>query len=895
MRWLAWLTTGVANTFRRARLEREARDEFAFHLEARTHDFERRGIAPAEARRLARVEFGGVENCLERTREAWGFRVLGELRQDLRHALRMFAASPGFTAIALLSIAMGISANASIFSVADALLFRPLGIRDPDSVVAVGIARQGEAGDTGSVSYPNYRDLRGRVRAFDGLVAYQLATFSFASARDAVPEMRMGMTVSDNFFSALGVPPALGRTFSVDEGKVADRDAVLVLGHDFWQGALGGDPSIVGRDVWVNGLALKVIGVTPERFAGMDQYIRPAFFVPAMLAQRLSRTGENLVEDRTARAFDMRARLKPHVSLAAAQAEAAAVWTGLVAQYPDANRNRAIALRTDLDARIRASPEDAMMMVMLLALVALVLAIACANVANLLLGRARARSREIAIRLALGVSRLRLLRQLLTESVLLAIAGCGLGIGLASLAIRFLLDIQIPTDLPVVIAPQLDRRVLVFSLAAAGVSALLFGLAPAWRSVRTDLVPALKGSERGDTARHRTTGRNVLVVVQVALSMVLLVATGIVLEGFRKSVVMNPGFRTDHLLTMTLDTSLAGNSAAETHAFYRNLIDRVKELPGVVSVAMTGAVPLDPSSEGENVVPEGHQFPAGQESVPVLSATVDEHYFAAVRAQIVRGRAFLAEDRNTARPVVIVNEEFARLYWPAQDPIGKRLRLHTDGSPWMEVVGVAKTGKYVFIGELPRPFVYLPFSQHERSRMSLLVESASADVSALAGPLRGVVRDLDPTQPIYNVRTLSSFYQQRALAVPRRLFQVVATMGVFGLILALIGLYGLVAYSVACRTKEIGIRMAIGAARSDVLKMVMRQGFTLSMTGVAFGVIGSLAAGRLLTAALAGLAEPSQPAYMVVPVLLIGLTMAASYVPARRASLVDPLLAVRHE
>ena len=893
MRWLAWLTTGITNAFRRVRLERDARDEVAFHLERRAHDLERRGIARDEARRLARVEFGGVENYLERTREVWGFRMLGELRQDLRHAVRMFTASPGFTAIALLSIAIGIGANASIFSLADALLFRPLGVRDPDAVVAVEIARPGETAS--QVSYPNYRDLRERARAFDGLVAYQLTTFSFASARDVVPDMRMGMAVSDNFFSVLGIPPALGRTFSPDEGRVADRDAVLVLGHDFWQGALGGDRSIVGRDVWVNGVALKIIGVTPERFTGMDQYIRPAFFVPAMMAHRLSRTGENLVDDRTARAFDMRGRLKPRVSLAGGQTEAAVVWTGLVSQYPGTNRNLAIALRTDFDTRVRQSPEDAMLTVMLLALVALVLAIACANVANLLLGRARARSREMAIRLALGVSRFRLLRQLLTESALLAVAGCGLGIALVYAAIRSLLNIQIPTDLPVVILPQLDRRVVMFSLAAAGISALLFGVAPAWRSLRTDLVPALKGSERGGTARHRTIGRNVLVVVQVALSMVLLVATGIVLQGFRKSVVMNPGFRTDHLLMMTLDTSLAGDTAPQTHAFYRTLVDRVKTLPGIVSVAMTGAVPLDPSGEGETVIPEGYQFPTGQEGAPVMSATVDEQYFATMRAEIVRGRAFRAEDRDTTRPVVIVNEEFAKRYWPGQDPIGRRLRVQNNGAPWMDIVGIAKTGKYLYIGEMPRPFVYLPFSQHERSRMSLIVESASADPSTLVGPLRGVVRDLDSRLPIYNVRTLSTFYQQRALAIPRRLFQTVATLGVFGLILALIGLYGLVAYSVACRTKEIGIRMAIGAARSDVLRMVMRQGFTLSMTGIAFGVVGSVAAGRLLTAALAGLGEPSRPAYFIVPVLLIVLTMAASYVPARRASSIDPLLAVRHE
>ena len=733
------------------------------------------------------------------------------------------------------------------------------------------------------------------MQSFDGVVAYQLTTFSVATSRAVVPDMRMGMAVSDGFFQVLGVPAALGRTFSADEGTVAGRDAVMVLGHDFWQGTLSSDPSIVGRELWVNGIAMKVVGIAPERFAGMDQYIRPAFFVPAMMLTRLSRDTDHGIEDRAARVYDLRARLRPSVSRSRAQAEAASVLGGLVQQYPDANRNLSVTLRTDLEARFRQSPEDAMMMVMLLALVALLLAIACANVANLLLGRARARAREMAIRLALGVSRTRLLRQLLTESTLLAMGGCALGLGLAYAAIHLLLTIQVPTDLPVVIEPQMDRRLLIFSIAASGLSALLFGAAPAWRSLRTDLVPALKGSDGPGTLRHRTVGRNVLVVAQVAISMVLLVATGIVIGGFHKAVTLNPGFRTDHLLMMTIDTSLAGASADETHVFYRTLVDQATALPGVVSVALTGAVPLDPSSDGETIVPEGHQFPPGQESAAVSSATVNAPYFTTMRTEILHGRAFSVEDREGTRPVMIVNEEFAKRYWPGLDPIGRRVRLVRDGSPWMEVVGVARTGKYFYLGELPTPFIYLPFAQHEHSRMSVIVESAGADPAELIAPLRSVVRDLNPNQPMYNVRTLSAFYQQRALAVPRRLAQVVGTMGAVGLILALIALYGLVSYSVACRTREIGIRMAIGAGRSDVLGMVLRQGFVLSMTGIALGACGSIAVGRLLTAGMLGLGEPSRPAYVIVPLLLVALTMVASYVPARRASLVDPLVAVRHE
>jgi predicted permease len=895
MRWLAWLASGIGSMFRRAQIDRDTRAELQFHLDARTRDLERRGLPASTARRIARAELGGVDRCVERTREAWGFRLLSDLRQDIGHALRMFTASPGVTSIAILSVAIGVGANASIFSIADALVFRPLGVRDPNAVVTVGIAPPEEARGTGYASYPNYLDLRAGVRSFDGLVADQLVTFGFTASRGALPDMRMGMAVSDNFFSVLGVTPAIGRAFAAGEGQVADRDPVLVLGHDFWNGALGADRSIVGREVWVNGVAMKVIGVAPERFSGMDQYLRPAFFLPATMLHRLSRGEDRSVSDRKSHDYELHGRLAPGVSIAHAQADVAAAWSGLVLRYPDVNRHRNVMVRTELQTRFRNTPEDAVMMVLLLALVALVLAIACANVANLLLGRARARAKEMAIRLALGVARPRLLRQLMTESALLAVAGCALGIGLAAAGIRFLSDIRIPTDLPVVIEPYLDERVLLFSLGAAAASALLFGLAPAFASLRTDLVTALKGARQGPSARRRTVGRNVLVVIQVAMSMVLLVSSGIILEGFHKTLEMNPGFRTDHLLMMTLDTGLAGDTAEQARTFYRNVIDRAAATPGIVSVAMTGAVPLDPTGEGEYVVPEGFHLRPGQDSIGVGSATVDEHYFETMRTDIVSGRGFAAYDRAGSQPVAIVNAEFVRRFWPGQDPLGKRLQLREGGNPWATVVGLTKTGKYTFLGEAPKPFIYVPFSQHERARMSLIVESSAADAAELFEPLRQIVRDLNPNQPVYNLRTLSAFYEQRALAIPRRLFQVVMTMGLAGLALAIVGLYGLVAYSVACRTREIGIRMAMGAPRSHVLAMVLRQGAVLSTAGIAFGALASVAASRMLIAGMSGLAAPSPTSYVLVPVLLVALTLTASYVPARRASLIDPLMAVRDE
>jgi putative ABC transport system permease protein len=825
--------------------------------------------------------------------------------KEVRQAFRILAKNPGFTAVAALSLALGVGANSALFSFHDALLFRPLPVRDPGSVVAVATTGPEDAAlFSGGLSYANYRDLRERSRSFDGLVAQQLSTFGFAKSRQDVREMRLGVLVSDNFFSILGVEPGLGRTFTQDEAQVPGRGAVVILAYDFWKNTLGEDRSILSRgSVVINGIDFAVIGIAPDTFTGLDVDLRPAFYIPSMMAERVgifsptarAEAGRNPLEDRGAKAFVVKGRLKPGVTQQQAQSELTTIWKSLEQLYPDTNRNQTVGVRTELQERIRRQPPTALIVAMMTVLAGIVLFIACANVANLMLGRARARSREIAIRLALGVSRARLLRQLMTESFLLAFIGGALGVGLAYVGIRFFRSFQIPTDLPVVIATELDARVLLFSLGAAAVSAFLFGIAPARQSLKTDLVSALKSAELGQAARQRTLGRNALVVVQVALSMVLLVATGMLLEGFRSTAALNPGFRTDHLIMMSTDTSLVRYTPAQTHNFYRSLVDRVRALPGVRSVALTSSIPFNPPFSNEAVIPEGYQFPPGQENVSLLTAAVDEHYFDTMKTEVVAGRAFTADDKEGSRLVAIVNQELAKTYWPDQDPVGKRLRLKDARGPLVEVVGVTRTGKYLFIGEPPTPFLYLPFAQHETTRVSVLVESTNLDPAPLAAPLREVVRTLDENQAVFNVRTFANFYEQRAIGPQLLVMQVTAAMGVVGLSLALIGLYALVAYSVARRTREIGIRMAMGARRSDVLKMVLRQGFVLAATGMIVGGLASAAVARLLAAGMAGLGAPNPTVYVVVPVALMLLTLAASYFPARRASRVDPLSALRYD
>jgi macrolide transport system ATP-binding/permease protein len=886
--WIYRLWATLRPSFRH---DRELEQELRLHLELAADDARRR-TGPAAARAAA-IRAGGITQTMDALRDQRSLPLLDDLARDVRHGFRFLRRNPAFAGAAVISLALGIGANSAMFSIVDAELLRPLPVPDPGAVVTVSAAG---AEDRGSgVSYPNYRDLREASGSFDGLIAYQRsALMTFARSSGDVREVRMGMLVSDNFFAALRVGPAIGRLFAADEGRVPGRDPVAVLGYDFWKNVLAGDPSIVNRVVWINGVDFTVIGVVEERFTGMDESI-PSLFVPAMMAGRLG-ARENLLDDRTARSFAIKGRLKSGVSRRKARAELTTLWEHLEKQYPDANQNRTISVRGQLEERIQEEgPATTVALGLMMALVIVVLLIACANVAGLMLGRSRARAHEVAICLALGVSRSRLLRQLLIESLLLALLGCVIGLGLAFGGLKILRVVFAPPDLRIVVTPHLDQRVLIVSILAALASALLSGLPPALQSLKTQLVPALKDTEPGQTSRRRMVSRSGLVVAQIAMSLVLLLVTGGMLDGFRKLQTASPGFRTDHLITMGLDTSIVRYTPSQTRDFFQRLGDRARTLPEVTSVALTSWIPIDRGGNVTAVVPEGYQPAAGHKSVSVFFAVVDDNYFDTMRIELLRGRPFRTDDKDGSRGVAIVNEEFAKTFWPGLNPIGKRLRLNDSNGPWLEVVGVTRTGKYLFVAEPPTRFLYLPFAQHERTAMSLLVETTSADAGQLAAPLRGVVRDLDVNLPVFNVRTFASLYQRRAVEIPKTVLQMIGTTGMIGLTLALVGLYGLVAYSVARRTREIGLRMAMGASRSDIVKMVIGQAFVLSAIGVVLGGLASVAVARMLASSMAGLGRPSTITLVVVPTLLICLTLAGSYLPARRASLVDPLIALRDE
>jgi len=804
----------------------------------------------------------------------------------------MLLKNPGFMAIAALSLALAIGVNSAIFSLADALLLRPLPVLAPSSVLTVSTNTPDNP--FGGVSYPDYRDLQGKSHSFDSMVAYQLLTLSVATSPHSSPQIRSGNIVTDNWFQALGVRPILGRGFLPEEGKVPGRDPVVVISYDFWQNDLAGSASVVGRTIRIKGIEFVIVGVAPKAFSGLNRYFQPSLYVPAMMLPRLVAAPNDPLEDRADRSFTVKARLRSGMSRETAQADLTTVWSGLQQQYPDTDRNRNISVQTELQARVQESPPDAALIALLSGLVGIVLLIACANVANLLLGRGRARTREIALRISLGASRVRLLRQLLTESLLLSLIGGALGLWFAYGGIRFLQTIQIPSDPPIVITPRLDARVLLFSLVAATASALIFGLAPALQSLKMELVPALKASRAGLTVQGRTIGRNALVIGQVALSMLLLIATGMLLDGFHKILVSNPGFSSDHRMLQEFDTSLVRYTPDQTRDFYRHLVDRTRTLPGVRSVTLARSIPFIPDQYMASIVPEGYQLPKGQDTDTLFANIVDEHYFDTMRTEIVRGRAFTADDKDGSRRVAIVNEEFAKTYWPNQEPLGKRFRLNDAKGQWLEVVGVAKTAKYLFVSEPATKFLYLPFTQNQSTVMLMVVET-TGDPSAIAAPIREIAQSIDPNQPVFNVRTLSSFFQQRAVTVPLMITETVGTMGLLGLTLAVIGLYGLVAYSVSRRTQEIGIRMVVGATQVDLLKMILRQGLTLAFLGIAIGGAASFAVTRVFAAGFLGLGTINPMTFILVPVLLVLVTLAACYIPARRASVVDPMVALRDE
>jgi len=814
---------------------------------------------------------------------------------DIRYVLRTLYQNPGFAIVAILSIAIAIGANSTIFSYADGLLMRPLPVPHPSQVVTLRSIPPTVSSlplhGTGEMSWPDIEDFRRNNHSFDGFAAYDEVLVSLSRNATEKSQFVLGYEVNGDFFRTLGIEPQLGRGFRPEEDQVDGRDAVVVLSHDLWKNEFGGRSSLIGERLRLNDTDFTVIGVAPESFTGMDQFLRPGFFVPIAMARKLYPWGGGTRTDRTGRGFNVKGRLKPGVSRGTAAQEASSIAKALEETYPATNKGFGATVSTELEMRLINMPILGALVAALLTLAVIILLIACANVANLMLGRSRARSREIAIRLAIGATRARLIRLLLVESLIVAAAGGVLAMLAAQFTSGMLSTIELPADVPIQLTFQADSRVLGFTVLISIVSALLFGLTPAIQSTRTDLISVIKAGEP-DTTHKRRFARHALVVVQVAGSMFLLVFATHGRYEFNSLLAGNPGFQTDHRITMRFIPAAAGYTEEQTTRFYETMTRRVPEVTGVKSAGLTSGLPMTFDFNTSTVIPEGYDFPPGRESVEIVEYIVDSGYMNTLGPPLVAGRYFTASDRADSPRVAVVNEAFAQEYL-GPNPIGKKVHVGDKNSPTVEVVGVTKTAKAFSLVEPAVQAIYLPLSQNQYSRMTLIAETRG-EPTALAVPLENVIHSIDPNMPIFRVRTMQDLFDRSSVNTIRTVGRVYDATAALGVALSLVGLYALVSYQVTRRTREIGIRMALGAERLQVMNIFLKHAALMSIAGIAVGLTAGGVAHHFGERGLGGTAlHPVLVATVSVTMFLT--TIAASLIPARRAANIDPQQALREQ
>ncbi len=810
------------------------------------------------------------------------------LLQDLRYSSRRLRKSPGFALIAIVSLALGIGANTAIFSLVNTALLRPLpAVERPAELVSVYGTTGNSTGDT-IFSYPNYQATRDRNDALTGLLAYRFVPMSLS--HQGSNERIWSYLVSGNYFEVLGAKAMLGRTFLPEEDKTRKSHPVAVLSFGTWQKRFASDPAIVGKTVLVNGHNFTIVGVMPKAFIGTEVAYAAELFVPFMMAEVIE-PDNSYLDCRDCDNIFVAGRLKPNVSPQQAEASLQSVARQLAQEYPNENEGRGVkVLPVGLFLpSIRAGVSGFSWVLM--AVVGLVLLIACVNLANLLLARATERKKEIAVRLALGASRWRLIRQLLTESVLLSILGGVLGLVLAFWINDFVAKITLPTDVKLTFDLQLDLRVMLFALGISVLTGVLFGLLPAWQSTRTDLVPALKDDASASGFR-RAWLRNSLVVAQMALSVLLLICAGLMVRSLQAAQTMRPGFNPANALAMTFDVGLQGYDEARGRAFHKQVLERVRALPNVKSASLALSIPLSLSFNNNTIYIEG-QPPTSSANMPLaVTNYVMPDYFTTMGIAL-RGRDFTERDKDKESRVAVINETFARRFWAGQEAIGKRFNFSGPNDPLWEIVGVAADGKYESLGEESKIAYYRPMTRDYSSWTSLVARTVD-DPQPVIGAIRNELRNLDATLPVSGATTL-----QEHMNVPLFPARVAATIlgsfGVLALILAAIGIYGVMSYAVSQRTREIGIRMALGALQFDVLKMIVGQGLQLVAIGLVLGLSAAFGLTRFLAVVLYGVSATDVVTFVAIPVLLAMVALLACFIPAQRAAKVDPMKALRYE
>ncbi|HJR05666.1 MAG TPA: ABC transporter permease [Pyrinomonadaceae bacterium] len=923
----AWAVR-LGGLFNKERRDRELAEELETHLQMHIEDNLRSGMTPEEARRDAYIKLGSVEATKEKVRDRRGVPVIENLIRDLRYALRTLRRSPGFTAVAVLSLSLGIGANTALFSVVDAVLLKKLPVKEPDRLVLFksvagptfspgshrGSATRDEAGRLARSSFPylTYARLRAQPGVLSDVFACGDMNVNVSAGGRA--EVASGQAVSGNYYAALGVPALVGRTLTDEDDRAAATPAA-VLSHRYWQRRFGGDPAIVGRHINLNSVAFTVVGVTPQGFDGaMELGTSPDVSIPIAWEPQVS-GDRSMMKGSGAWWLRLMGRLKPGATAAQAQSSLEPIFQQSALEHREARRAREnptfkplspeeyprLAVYPGSRGETNTRESYQRPLYMLLGVVALVLLIACANVANLLLARAAARQREIAVRLALGASRGRLVRQLLTESVLLAGLGGALGVLFAFWLKDGLLAVSAwgGGDM-VALEPRLDLRVLGFTLALSLLTGVLFGMVPAWRATRVDLTPALKDSARSSTTARSWLTKS-LVVAQVALSLLLMVGAGLFLRTLVNLQRVELGFDARNLLLFTVEPRLIGYKDERLANLYQQMFQRIEAVPGVQSVTFSREPLLAGGESDRSLFLPGGAAAADGELKPegdVYIHQVRENFLGAMGIPLIAGRSLAPQDDARAPKVAVVNQAFVRRFLHGENAIGRRFGFDPENTGELEIVGLAGDAKYVRQREEIPPTVYLPWSQELSSAgvMTFEVRTSGDPVSYVAA-IRQAASEVDANLPLKDIKTQVEQADER-LAMERLFAKLLGLFGLLAQALAAVGLYGVLAWSVAQRTREIGIRVALGAGRGDVMRMVLRQGMTLTLVGVAVGLGGAYALTKYLaslTHMLYGVAPNDPLTYGLTAAALALVALLACYVPARRATKVDPMVALRYE
>jgi macrolide transport system ATP-binding/permease protein len=885
-RWKAVLRSLLRKSQAECELDEELRD----HLERQAEQNLRLGMNPDDAQLAARRAFGGVEQAKEQSRDVRGVRWIDEFQRDLQYGLRILAGRPGFTLAVVLALALGVGVNTTIFTWLNALFFRPLpGVAAAHELVTLHSVLTESGGEVVSVSYPDYLDFRDRNEVCDGLTAFTLSAFNLDRDRGR-PERIWGLLASGNYFDVLGVKAAVGRSFLKEEDQASDPAQVAVISHNLWRREFGADPQVIGKPIRLNGRNFTVIGVAPQGFAGT--YVGLTFDVWIPLAmQKQMRSPIDLHTNRAAQWLTVMGRRKPGVGFAEAQANLQTIARQLEQSYPGTNAGTGAKLFA-----LAGEPNGFQVLLpvlsALMAVAGLTLLVACVNIAALLLVRAAARRKEIGVRLALGASRGRIVRQLLTECLLLAVMGASLGLLLTLWLVNALPTLLPPMQLPIGFDFKPDARVLGFTLAATLLTTLLCGLAPALAASKADVIATIKGNTGMWTgASHRLRLRSALVAAQLALSLVLLVCAGLFIRSLQQSRSVHPGFNPQRVWLASFDLFMNGYDKARGRDFYRRIRARIAALPSVESVCLASGVP--PYILGSNMqgVEIEDYTPRRDEQVVIPYDSVGPGYFETMQIPLVSGRGFRETDNERTAPVVVVSELMARQYWPGRSPIGRR--LHSSDGVWHEVIGVARDVKQRGVTEPTPPFLYFSLSQSYSSSSTLIVRTM-VEPGVMQEAVRRELRALDASLPVFDEKTLEA---ARALEVFDQQLAVnfLSGFGLLALALAATGLYGVMAYTVTERTHEIGVRLALGAQRSDIMKLTIGQGARLIAVGSLFGLLAAFATTRLLKGFLFGVSAADSRTFLITALGLILFAFAACWLPARRATKIDPLLALKFE